>query len=183
MTYELISMSEMPTIPMPQSSALTPGAIGRIYVSDDFAVIVEENPICAYQAMEMMARNSRTPSKADMLYLAAASVFYRKSRNPHGPSSRPIAVVALEHSHFSTEYEVPGFFARLFGAKARPKSVFVGCFLEGRRMNLGMRDNDFTREGALDFLLERAAAQVNLQPSDFVLRCDLRSPMREQALS
>jgi hypothetical protein len=183
MTYELISLLETPTLPMAQSSARTKSAIGRIYTSDDFAVIVEENPICVFQAMEMMAQRSRTPPASDMQYLAAASVFYRKSKNPHGPSGRPIVVVALEHSPFSTEYDNPGFFARMFGARPRPKTLFVGCFLAGCRMNFGMRENDFSREAALDFLLEKAAEQVKLRASDFSLQCDLRSPMREQALS
>lgn len=167
MKHELIAHLQAPSVPMAFSSVLRPGTEGWIYRSDQFVIVVEEQPICAMQSMQMMTSGSRQIPDCDMHYLAAASVFYRKSCNPHGPSSRPIFVVALEHSHFSTEYEPIGFFGKLRGSKPRPKSVFVGVFAADGRRNLGSRTNDFTRESAKEFLLGLGASTVGLPTRDF----------------
>jgi hypothetical protein len=167
MKYELIAHIRAPSVPMAFSSVLRAGTEGWIYRSDRFVIVVEEQPICAMQSMQMMSSGSRQIPDCDMHYVAAASVFYRKSCNPHGPSFRPIFVVALEHSPFSTEYEPIGFLRKLFGSKPKPKWVFVGVFAADGRSNLGSRPNDFTRASAKEFLLELGASKVGLTAQDF----------------
>lgn len=77
------------------------------------------------------------------------SVLYRKSRNPHGPSSRPVYIVTYEYSYFTCSVEVPGFFGKLFGEKERPREVFmVGNSANGRN-NAGKFDFNFSREQAM----------------------------------
>jgi hypothetical protein len=168
MIYELISILSVPSIPMTFSSHQRANAASWIFYNDTFAIVIEEAPLCVEQTVKMMKSGSRKIPPCIMQYQAAASVFYRKSRNPHGPSGRPIFVAALEHTQFTTEYEPIGFIAKLLGRRPRPLQVFVGVFhAEGRR-NHGSRPNDFTSESARDFLLETAANQIGLRANDFV---------------
>lgn len=183
MTHDLISLTEHGTLPIAFSSLRVAGTAGWIYASPDFAIVIEERPLSMLQVAAMMMKDTSRPPEADMKYVAAANVFYRKSRNPHGPSSRPIYVIGLEHSSFSTPYDRPGLLARLLGAAPRPQSVFVGLFSSRGHENFGSRPNDFTRESARDLLLDLAARQVGLSRSDFKFHGDVREGPQSTALA
>ena len=148
---------------------------GRLYASEDYVVVFEAEPFCVAEMMLHLSGRSSEPAMIQYTY--AATVFYRKSRNPHGPSSRPIYVACLEHSAVC-RYEEPSFWGRLTGAKRRPLEVFVGIFYEGGRSNLGVVPNDFTEESAARLLLEHASRCVGLRPDDF-----RQQPGFEQGLS
>jgi len=169
MNHELIPLVTMPTIPMSFSCQLRRGGTGWIYKHDVFYVVVDREPICAGQAMQMMMQRTKTIPPCAMNYLYAASLFYRKSRNPHGPSARPIYIAALEHAVHSCEYEPQGVWSRFTGSAPSPKTVFLGLFHATGRINLGKRTNDFTDSSACSLLLTTAASKVGLGESDFEL--------------
>lgn len=166
MPHELISFISTPTLPAAYSSRLTRGACLWMFHADEFYAVIDQQPICVEQSMQLMA-TGKFNRDYDMQYVYAASLYYRPSRNPHGPSKRPIYVAALEHCRFSCEYEQPGFFGRIMGAKPRPLSVFLGLFTANGHENFGVRDNQFTHESARTVLLEVLAPRVRLAPSDF----------------
>jgi hypothetical protein len=162
MSHQPISLTDNPTLPMAFSSRLRKGAQGWIYCSDQFAIVIEETPITVGQAAQMMAAKTRTIPESAMQYTAAASVFYRRSKNPIGPSRLPIAVVALEHMRFSTPYEQVGCLGRLMGVQPRPLEVFVGVWTASGRNNLGAIPNVLTREAQRGLLLAKATEIVGI---------------------
>jgi len=166
MPHELIALSTMPTIPMAYSSKATRGAGLWMYYSDDYYSVIDEQPISMEQSMKLVA-TGKLDRNYDMQYLFAASLFYRPSRNPHGPSKRPIFVAALEHSPFSCEYEKPGCLGGILGMKRKPKTVFLGLFTASGHENFGERPNRFTVDNARAVLLETVSARVGLNASDF----------------
>lgn len=169
MTSQHITIMDNPTMPMTFSSRLRPGAKGWIYASSQHAIVIEEEPISVGQAAHMMANKTRAIPPANMQYTAAASVFYRRSKNPSGPSRLPIAVVALEHSSFSTMYEQVGCLGRLMGRRPRPLEVFLGVWTAQGRSNLGSMPNFFNSDAQRGLLLAKATELLELDANDLKL--------------
>ena len=103
MEHPLISLLDTPTLPVAFSSRNRHrNPKGCILANDEFYVVFESYPLVVKQMAQLMSEQ-----RFDLIpieYLYAASVFYRKSRNPHGPSSRPIyAPGALGLAHRQAE--------------------------------------------------------------------------------
>ena len=99
MEHPLISLLDTPTLPVAFSSRNRHrNPKGCILANDEFYVVFESYPLVVKQMAQLMSEQ-----RFDLIpieYLYAASVFYRKSRNPHGPSSRPIYAFCLEYTEF-----------------------------------------------------------------------------------
>ena len=166
MPHELISLMDSPTLPVAWSGHLQAGAkIGRILATDEYYVVFEQSPITVLQMAAVMGKQSLPASPIKYLY--AASTFYRKSRNPHGPSSRPIHVHCLEYSEFTCQMKPQGFWAGLKVDRQEPAEVFYAKFFNGGRANMGQRPNDFTFESAKEFLLAGVCSTLNVDRSHF----------------
>lgn len=127
---------------------------GRIYVGSDYAVVIDQNPFC-FAETEMFRRVFGAPAiPPEMMirYTYSAALLYRKSRNPHGPSIRPIFVAALEHSKNSCNYESEGLMGWITG-ESRPTEVVVGEFKPGSHLNRGHVKNAFDDDSAADYLI------------------------------
>ena len=156
----------MPSLPVAFSSRLRGGsARGRLLVSNNYYVVFETKPIMVMQMAGVMAERRLTPNPLEYLYTAA--VFYRKSKNPHGPSSRPIYVFCLEYTEFTCEMKPRGLWGSLTGEPKEPAEVFSAIFFEGGRSNMGKVRNHFTDQSALEFLMNNVCERLNIRRSEF----------------
>ena len=166
MAHELISLMDTPTLPVAFSSRTRGGTPrGRLLASDDFYVVFEHRPLTVLQMAKLVTE--KTIPQIPLEYLYAASVFYRKSRNPHGPSSRPILAFCLEYTEFTCAMKPRGFWAGLTGAAKEPAEVFSAVFFPRGRANMGTVPNDFTDESAKEFLVGEACQRLKLPRGAF----------------
>jgi len=166
MPHELISLMNMPTLPVAFSSKLrNHPPRGCILANDEFYVVFESHPLVVQQMAQLMSqkRFDEVPIK----YLYAASVFYRKSRNPHGPSSRPIFTYCLEYTEFTCAMKPQGFWAGLTGEPKEPAEVFSAVFFGSGRMNMGKMPNNFTDASALEHLMGSACERLGVARRSF----------------
>jgi len=166
MTHELISLMNSPTLPVAFSSRMRGGAPrGCLLAGDEFYVVFEHRPLTVLQ-MTKVATEQTIP-EVPIHYLYAASVFYRKSRNPHGPSARPIFAFCLEYTEFTCAMKPQGFWAKLIGLAKEPAEVFSAVFYARGRANMGTVPNNFTDESAKEFLVGEACRRLQLPRSAF----------------
>ena len=152
MYHQLISLTKWPTMPAPMHSEDE----GEAWVWGDFVAILQKNPkTCVVVLTEVMnqlskERNPSPPLPSVMVYPYAMVVFYRKDRNPHGPSSQPILCVGIEQANYEA-------FARIFGDSPPGDglipvegkgNMMVGVFRSDGRSNLGGFDEFLSRETA-----------------------------------
>jgi hypothetical protein len=106
MPHELISLLDTATLPVAFSSRMRGDPRGRILVSQEYYVVFEHRPLTVMQMAK--AVTEKTIPSIPLEYLYVASVFYRKSRNPHGPS-RPADLCLLPGVHRAhLRHEAPG---------------------------------------------------------------------------
>ncbi len=161
MPHELISLMNSPTLPVAFSSRMRGGAPrGRLLAGDEYYVVFEHRPLTVLQMTKVLTE--KTIPEVPIHYLYVASVFYRKSRNPHGPSSRPILAFCLEYTEFTCAMKPQGFWASLTGAAKEPAEVFSAVFFPGGRANMGTVPNHFTDESAKEFLVGEACRRLQL---------------------
>jgi hypothetical protein len=166
MKHKLISLSDSPTMPVAWSSkARNREASGSVLATDDFYVVFESYPLVVMQMFELMSQ--KPVPELPIQYLYAASVFYRKSRNPHGPSSRPIYVFCLEYSELTCRMKPQGLWDSLCGNPMVPAELFTAYFFSDGRANLGQIPNDFTPESALEHLMEGACRVLQVPRHQF----------------
>lgn len=166
MEHPLISLMDTPSLPIAfSSSRRNPDPKGRILASDDFYVVFESYPLVVKQMAQLMSEK-----RFDLIpieYLYAASVFYRKSRNPHGPSARPIYAFCLEYTEFTCAMKPRGLWDALSGKPKEPAEVFFAYFHGRGRVNLGKLPNNFTEASALDILLTGICERLGVGRSAF----------------
>lgn len=153
-THPLLSMTEDPTHPLAFSSLKRGRPTVDILVSGDLFAVFEENPVCLLNAMEAMSGRPMTDTMFEHPY--SLSVFYRKSRNPHGPSSRPIFIATFEFSPVTCPTTGGGFLGTLLGNPKRPAGAFMIGNIPGGRINKGMFSMDIGKEAARDHLSQFA---------------------------
>jgi hypothetical protein len=166
MPHELISLMSSPTLPVAFSSRMRGGAPrGRLLVSEEYYVVFEHRPLTVLQMTK--AAMEKTIPEVPIHYLYVASVFYRKSRNPHGPSARPIFAFCLEYTEFTCAMKPQGFWAKLIGSAKEPAEVFSAVFYARGRANMGTIPNNFTDKTAQDFLLGEVCERLTLPRGTF----------------
>jgi hypothetical protein len=166
MEHPLISLMDMPSLPVAFTSKLrNRDPKGRILANDEFYVVFESYPLVVKQMAQLMSEK-----RFDLVpieYLYAASVFYRKSRNPHGPSSRPIYVFCLEYTEFTCAMKPQGLWDSLSGKPKEPAEVFFAYFQGRGRVNMGQIPNNFTEASALEQLMTGACERLGVSRSSF----------------
>lgn len=166
-TYPLLSMTEDPTHPLAFSSLKNGSSSVDILASGDLFAVFEENPVCLLNAMEAMSGRSRTDTMFEHPY--SLSVFYRKSRNPHGPSSRPIFIATFEFSPMTCGTTGGGLLGNLFGNPRRPAEAFMIGNTPRGRINKGMFSMDMGKDRARAALAKFADEYLNVSsPFRFV---------------
>ena len=160
MPHELISLLDTATLPVAFSSRMRGDPRGRILVSQEYYVVFEHRPLTVMQMAK--AVTEKTIPSIPLEYLYVASVFYRKSRNPHGPSSRPIFAFCLEYTELTCAMKPQGFWGSLTGATKEPAEVFSAVFFARGRANMGKIPNNFTETSALEFLMGEVCKKLML---------------------
>ena len=150
MPHNLIEMTNWPSMPAPWSS-VDPG---EAWVWGDYVALFQSKPISVAEMTAKMT-GQKGIGASPMQYPFAMTVFYRKDRNPHGPSSRPVLVATLERMNYAAA-------AKMFGAQgidfsSMPSSdnapVFQGLFTAETRSNLGYFHGELTRDSARSHFL------------------------------
>ena len=166
MEHPLISLMDTPSLPVAFSSKLrNRDPKGCILANDEFYVVFESYPLVVKQMAQLMSEQ-----RFDLIpieYLYAASVFYRKSRNPHGPSSRPIYTFCLEYTEFTCAMKPRGLWDSISGKAKEPAEVFFAYFQGRGRVNLGKVPNDFTDASALECLMVGVCEQLKIPRRSF----------------
>jgi hypothetical protein len=158
MSFELINLTDWPSMPAPMQSKDS----GEAWVWGDFFAVLQKEPMIVAQGMQAMTGNSVTKSPMDYPY--AMTVFYDKAKNPHGPSSRPVLCVALEQSNLA------GLAAMLGGDSKEIESIgggaampmMIGVFTAAGRMNLGEYSGPLTADAARTRFFEIVKQQLSL---------------------
>lgn len=83
-------------MPAPLSST----SPGEAWVWGDYVLVLQTHPKTVLDIMNEMTGKPAEDDK-DLDYPFAVTVYYRKDRNPHGPSSQPILVVGLEQMDYA----------------------------------------------------------------------------------
>ena len=135
--HDLIAPTEWPTMPAPMSSSNP----GEAWIWGDFVLTLQKQPRKVADAMHQETGTRQTaPSPMD--YPFAVTVYYKKDKNPHGPSSRPILVVGLEkvnHAAAAAMFRSQGInLAELEMTGDSPP--MLGIFTAACRLNLGTYD-------------------------------------------
>jgi hypothetical protein len=166
MEHSLISLLDTPTLPVAFSSRNRHrNPKGCILANDEFYVVFESYPLVVKQMAQLMSEQ-----RFDLIpieYLYAASVFYRKSRNPHGPSSRPIYAFCLEYTEFTCAMKPRGLWDALSGKPKEPAEVFFAYFQGRGRVNMGQLPNNFTDASALDMLMTGICERLSVARGSF----------------
>lgn len=130
--FPLLELTKYPTMPAPWSSADN----GETWVWGDFFLTFQKNPKTVFDVtMEMQGKKDRYHG---ITYHYAISVFYHRNKNPHGPSSRPVMVIALEQANI-------GAMAGILGIETDSNGMgplMVGLFTGEARANLGQYNGE-----------------------------------------
>ena len=136
---EPLSLADLPSMAMPFTGRMKGAGKTALWDLGDYFIVTEENPIPLASVVSRIAglANELIPIK----YRYSGSLFYKLSRNPIGPSKRPLLVLGLEHSPMSSTYFERGILDRLRGREPVPTHLHVGCFMNDQRVRLGMIPN------------------------------------------
>lgn len=133
MVQKLIELTKWLTLPAPFSSV----DAGEAWVWGDFFAVLQKQPKLVGETLAALTGKVGGMPKT-MEYPFAMSVFYHKSRNPHGPSSRPILVIGLERADYSAAAKLMGMEMPELGQSSAP--IMVGVFTADCHLNLGSFD-------------------------------------------
>jgi hypothetical protein len=153
-------MLEDPSHPLAFSSLKNGSPSVDILTSDNLFAVFEENPVCLLNAMEDMQGRTRTKIPFEHPY--SLCVFYRKSLNPHGPSTRPIFIATFEFSEMTCRSTGGGFFDSLMGEKRRPVEAYMIGNSPTARTNHGLHQMNFSKDEARARLVDLAEKHLKL---------------------
>jgi len=158
--YPLMSMMEDFTHPLGFSSLKNGSSSVDILSSGPLFAVFEENPVNLMNAMEDMQGRPRTNTMFEHPY--SLGVYYRKSANPHGPSTRPVFIATFEFSPMTCRSTGGGLLGALTGSRKRPAEAYlIGNNTQGR-INQGQHSLDFGRDVARQRLADFAAQNLTL---------------------
>jgi hypothetical protein len=149
----------MPSMPAPFSSTDP----GEAWVWGDFVILLQTKPILILEMMRKMT-GQKDIGIPPLAYPYAMTVFYRKDKNPHGPSNRPILVATLERMNYDAV-------AKMLGAKGvdvkstgipGDAPIVQGLFTAKGHLNLGHFQGFLTLDSARDYFLDLIQRQLSL---------------------
>ena len=158
--YQLMSMLDDFSHPLGFSSLKNGSSSVDILTSDPLFAVFEQNPVNLLNAMEDMQGRRRTDIMFQLPY--SLCVYYRKSLNPHGPSSRPVFISTFEFSPMTCKSTGGGLWGALTGEAKRPLEAFLIGNLDKARINMGQFQLDFGRDEARRRLAQFTAEKLGL---------------------
>jgi hypothetical protein len=164
MSHQLIGITTWPSMPAPFDSEDD----GEAWIWGDYVALLQKNPrTCNAVMIEMMNHISKNSEKLSsrpsaMEYPYAMIVFYKKHRNPHGPSSQPILCVGIERANYGSLKTMLGDFSGgIEGLPADGKGpMMVGVFTSENRLNLGELDDFLTLDTAREKFFKVVKSQL-----------------------
>lgn len=157
--HALIVMTRFPSMPLPFSSETA----GEAWLWDDFVLTVQEKP---RKVAELMSELVGAPvEQFPLIYPYAVTVFYRMHCNPHGPSSQPVLVVALEKLDLELVTAAAltrGIDMATLGLAEDDGSVTRGMFTATQRLNIGRCEGEFTLDRARKELFSLVRVHLEL---------------------
>ena len=166
MAHDLIPITNFPTMPSP----FTVSDEGEAWTWGDFVLALQINPITLSEGISKLANElGRTKlgkafEKPPIEYPFAMSVYYRMDKNPHGPSRRPIMVLALEKVNYQKVLEK----MREMGADTSSinmpsdSPLMLGVFDATKRKNLGNYLGDIRREAVSESFFKIIGSELAL---------------------
>ncbi len=156
MPHELIALSQWPSLPAPFASS----DAGEAWVWGDYVALLQKAPPTMAEKL-----GGRGYGPVSLKYLFVMTVFYRKDRNPHGPSSRPIWVATLEQLDQRLAARQMGISRREMGSMGLTGEAPIvrGLFSAGVRLNLGNFEEVLTRDSARAYFLDLMREQFSLE--------------------
>lgn len=159
MAHNLIDLSSFPSMPAPMSSSTA----GEAWVWGDFFAVLQVNATTVAHSMQKVMKIASHELPA-VQYPFAMTVYYQRSKNPHGPSSRPILSITLE------TLSQAAILAQLGGNKKALKELGLdresppvkGLFNAEGRYNMGPFDQAVTLDNARDYFFTIMHRQLNL---------------------
>jgi hypothetical protein len=153
MAHELIELVNWPSMPSPWDSIDE----GEAWVWGDFVMLLQTKPMLVAEMLNEMTGKKNT-KKPPLNYPYALTVYYRKDRNPHGPSSRSIMAATLEIADYSA-------LGKLLGQNIQnngPQEVVKGLFTANQRYNLGNYDGKLDKESVRTYFFSLMRKQLSL---------------------
>jgi hypothetical protein len=161
--FALLKLNKWPTLPLPWSSVDS----GETWVWGDFFLTFQKKPK-TFEDFTMKMQGKKA-EYGGMTYHYAMSVFYRIDRNPHGPSHRPIMIIALEQADMSTFTEMLG---GMLGLKAgelllaeggdKMGPLVIGLFTGETRLNLGEYEGGTSSQAVKQSFFEILGPQLGV---------------------
>ena len=154
--HALIATTQFPTMPALLSSCEP----GEAWVWGDYVLTVQVQPKTVAHSMHQLSGVQEAYIQP-IGYPCAVTVYYRKDRNPHGPSSRPILVICIEklNSHADDLMRAKGFSPPDLGPKGRP--TMIGLFSSTTRSNLGIYNGQDDISSMRDHLFSIIAERIH----------------------
>jgi hypothetical protein len=137
---------------------------GEAWIWGDYVATLQKNPqTCGVMVQQMMnhlaakganIKSNPVVDNSAMTYHYATTVYYKKHKNPHGPSSQPILSVALEQVNVENAIELLREYGKALGdgseiSLAENKMpIMIGMFTSEARSNLGTFDEILSRDTA-----------------------------------
>jgi len=167
MKHGLISPTTWPSMPAPMDSEDD----GEAWIWDDYVLVLQKNPTNCETVLARVRANlsSKQPPAAKaplpIEYPYALVAYYKKHKNPHGPSSQIILCVAIECVDYSALPREMHDLARSQGETLPTGKgpLMIGMFKADGRSNLGLFEGFLTRDSAREKLFWIAGEQ--LQPN------------------
>lgn len=157
--FALIELTKWPTLPVPWSSVDS----GETWVWGDFFLTFQKKPKTVLDfTIEIQGKKAEYTG---MTYHYAMSVFYRINKNPHGPSHRPIMIVALEQADMGMMAKMLGSeVGELFqsGTDSQMGPLMLGLFSGDSRYNLGKYEGEVTPQAVKKRFFEIINYQLGL---------------------
>ena len=139
--------------------------LGELYVSDIFYVVCEKRPLCLTQIASISAGKGIDPALIDTLY--SASVYYKKSLNPIGPSSLPIHVFSMAFTNTELSMKPRGLWAKITGKPFEPEMVMLMHYSADGVKIVGSLDNDFDRQTAYKTMIFKVCEELVMHRNEF----------------
>ena len=136
----LIQVSKFPTMPMMWMSE----DAGETWVWGEIFATFQKRPPPTIEGLQRLKEGRA--DRIGMRYHYCLTVFYRRDRSPHGPSSRPILVVAIEQTDYAAAYKYHGTnYPSEFQTEGNGPLI-LGLFAGDGRWNLGEYEGQLETE-------------------------------------
>jgi len=135
---------------------------GEAWIWGDFVALLQVRPKVVAEVMSDTA-GMKSQGLSPMEYPFAMTVFYRKDKNPHGPSNRPILVATLEKPDAAAIIKKFGGQIDKMGIDLKGGASVMEClFTPERHLNFGKYDKSLTLEHARNHLLKSIGSSLSL---------------------